>query len=108
MIFKNQEYDKLYVDSKIYEWNEVLGQVVEHSEAQRYGADGFMFSRPGTQMGGIFGGGGPFGGTGFGTSRPPSGMSMRSEPVFFGLRLTTSVFEIFLQRSHLKKHVYEV
>jgi len=36
-----------------------------------------MFSRPGTQMGGIFGGGGPFGGTGFGTSRPPSGMSMR-------------------------------
>ena len=73
-----QEYDKLYVDNKIYEWNEVLGQVVEHSEAQRYGADGFgMFSRPGTQMGGIFGGAGPFGGTGFGASRPPSGMSMR-------------------------------
>ena len=67
-----QEYDKLYVDNKIYEWNEVLGQVVEHSEAQRYGNDSFLFSRPGTQLGGIFGGTGPFG-----ASRPPSGMSMR-------------------------------
>ena len=29
--------DKLYIDSKIYVYNEVLGQVVEHSESVRYG-----------------------------------------------------------------------
>ncbi len=73
-IFK--EYDKLYVDNKIYEWNEVLGQVVEHTENQRFGGD-LLFSRPGTQLGGIFGGSGPFGGQGYANSRPPSGMSMR-------------------------------
>ena len=28
--------DKLYIDSKIYVYNEVLGQVVEHSESVRY------------------------------------------------------------------------
>ena len=27
--------DKLYIDSKIYVYNEVLGQVVEHSESVR-------------------------------------------------------------------------
>ena len=43
------EYDKLYVDSKIFVWNEALGQVIEQAENDRYGAD-FMMSRPGTQM----------------------------------------------------------
>ena len=59
------EYDKLYVDHKIYVWNETLGQVIEHAEAERYGYGGmndFMMSRPGTQMMNI-------------TSRPPSQMS---------------------------------
>ena len=44
------EYDKLYVDHKIYVWNETLGQVIEHAEAERYGYGGindFMMSRPG-------------------------------------------------------------
>ena len=64
------EYDKLYVENKIYIWNEALGQVIEQAEAERYGYNHDMnFSRPGTQMGG-------FGGGGFGGSRPPSGMSV--------------------------------
>ena len=29
------QYDKLYIDSKIYVFNDVLGQVVEHSESVR-------------------------------------------------------------------------
>ena len=60
------EYDKLYVDHKIYVWNETLGQVIEHAEAERYGYGGmndFMMSRPGTQMMNM-------------NSRPPSQMSM--------------------------------
>ena len=59
------EYDKLYVDSKIFIWNEALGQVIEQAEAERYGygsAADFMMSRPGTQMMNIM-------------SRPPSQMS---------------------------------
>ena len=55
------QYDKLYIDSKIYVFNEVLGQVVEHSESVRYGD---MMSRPGSMM---MGGGG-----GFMMSRPSS------------------------------------
>ena len=31
------EYDKLYVDSKIFIWNDALGQVIEQAEAERYG-----------------------------------------------------------------------
>ena len=31
------QYDKLYIDSKIFVYNEVLGQVVEHTESVRYG-----------------------------------------------------------------------
>ena len=31
------QYDKLYIDSKIYVYNEVLGQVVEHTESVRWG-----------------------------------------------------------------------
>ena len=30
------QYDKLYIDSKIYVYNEVLGQVVEHTESVRW------------------------------------------------------------------------
>ena len=57
------EYDKLYIDSKIYIWNEGLGQVIEQAEAERYGYMGNDFmSRPGTQMMNIM-------------SRPPSQMS---------------------------------
>ena len=41
------QYDKLYIDSKIYVFNDVLGQVVEHSESVRYGD---MMSRPGSMM----------------------------------------------------------
>jgi len=94
-IVKFKEYDKLYVDNKIYEWNEVLGQVVEHTENQRYGSD-MMFSRPGTQLGGIFGGSGPFGGQGYANSRPPSGMSMRLVLHFATLRhvLVSALFKI--------------
>ena len=55
------QYDKLYIDSKIYVFNEVLGQVVEHSESVRYGD---MMSRPGSMM---MGGGG-----GYMMSRPSS------------------------------------
>ena len=54
--------DKLYIDSKIYVYNEVLGQVVEHSESVRYGD---MMSRPGSMM---MMGGGP----GYIASRPGS------------------------------------
>ena len=66
------QYDKLYIDSKIYVFNEVLGQVVEHSESVRYGD---MMSRPGSIMMGGGGGGGyiisrPSSRTG---SRPASG-----------------------------------
>ncbi len=43
------EYDKLYVDSKIFVWNEALGQVIEQAENDRFGND-FLMSRPGTQM----------------------------------------------------------
>ena len=57
------EYDKLYIDSKIYCWNEALGQVIEQAEAERYGyGNDFMMSRPGTQMMNVM-------------SRPPSQMS---------------------------------
>merc|ERR1711997_217184 len=57
--------DKLYVDSKIFIWNEALGQVIEQAEAERYGYDNnFMMSRPGTQMM-----------MGMGMSRPGSQMS---------------------------------
>ena len=31
----NLQYDKLYIDSKIFVYNEVLGQVVEHTESVR-------------------------------------------------------------------------
>ena len=31
------QYDKLYIDTKIYVYNEVLGQVVEHTESVRWG-----------------------------------------------------------------------
>lgn len=41
------EYDKLYIDHKIFVYNEAMGQVVEQSESQRFGE---MYSRPGTQM----------------------------------------------------------
>jgi hypothetical protein len=58
------EYDKLYVDSKIFVWNESLQQVIEQAEADRYGSE-FLMSRPGTQLMNH----------GFGPSRPPSGMS---------------------------------
>jgi len=44
------EYDKLYVDSKIFIWNEALNQVIEQAEAERYGYDSNFMSRPGTQM----------------------------------------------------------
>jgi len=44
------EYDKLYVDSKIFIWNDALGQVIEQAEAERYGYDNHFMSRPGTQM----------------------------------------------------------
>ena len=30
------QYDKLYIDTKIYVYNEVLGQVVEHTESVRW------------------------------------------------------------------------
>ena len=60
------QYDKLYIDSKIYVFNDVLGQVVEHSESVRYGD---MMSRPGSMM--MMGGGGG-GGGGFMMSRPSS------------------------------------
>ena len=45
------EYDRLYVDHKIFVWSETLGQVVELAESNRYdsGQNGLM-SRPGTQM----------------------------------------------------------
>ena len=56
------QYDKLYIDSKIYVYNEVLGQVVEHSESVRYGD---MMSRPGSMMMGP-------GGGGYAMSRPTS------------------------------------
>ena len=64
------EYDKLYIENKIYVFNEALCQVIEQAEAERmgYGHD-MTFSRPGTQLGG-FGMGG-YGGH----SRPASGMS---------------------------------
>ena len=70
------QYDKLYIDSKIYVFNEVLGQVVEHSESVRYGE---MMSRPGSVM--IGGGGGyvmsrPSSRTG---SRPASGTCIFSQ-----------------------------
>ena len=58
--------DKLYIDSKIFVYNEVLGQVVEHSESVRYGD---MMSRPGSMM--MMGGGGG-GGGGYIMSRPSS------------------------------------
>ena len=63
------EYDKLYVENKIYVFNEALCQVIEQAEAERmgYGHD-MSFSRPGTQLGG-------FGMGGYGHSRPASGMS---------------------------------
>ena len=60
------QYDKLYIDSKIYVFNDVLGQVVEHSESVRYGD---MMSRPGSMM--MMGGGGG-GGGGYIMSRPSS------------------------------------
>ena len=41
------EYDKLYIDHKIFVFNDALGQVVEQSESQRFGE---LYSRPGTQM----------------------------------------------------------
>ena len=65
------EYDKLYVENKIYVFNEALCQVIEQAEAERmgYGHD-MSFSRPGTQLGGF----GMMGG-GYGHSRPASGMS---------------------------------
>jgi len=60
------EYDKLYIDSKIFIWNEGLGQVIEQAEAERYGYNNdFMMSRPGTQMMNSFSN----------LSRPPSQMS---------------------------------
>ena len=37
------QYDKLYIDSKIYVYNEVLGQVVEHTESVRWGAELLAF-----------------------------------------------------------------
>ncbi|TRY80886.1 hypothetical protein TCAL_04708 [Tigriopus californicus] len=79
------EYDKLYIDHKIFVYNDAMGQVVEQTESQRYGD---MMSRPGTQMmmfGTTFGREGTamghYGGHGglddryLGPSRPPSGMS---------------------------------
>ncbi len=42
------EYDRLYVDHKIFVYNDAMGQVVELSEAQRYSE---LMSRPGTQVG---------------------------------------------------------
>ncbi|XP_023325625.1 uncharacterized protein LOC111699245 [Eurytemora carolleeae] len=41
------QYDKLYLDNKIYVYNEVLAQVVEHTESVRFGE---MISRPGSSM----------------------------------------------------------
>ena len=77
------EYDRLYIDHKIYVYNDVMGQVVEMSEAQKFSD---MFSRPGTQM--LMypppGGGRDSAAMGniidprfLGPSRPPSGMSSR-------------------------------
>lgn len=77
------EYDKLYVDHKIFVYNEALGQVVEQAESLRYGGNE-IYSRPGTQMMMIGSGmmnGPPFGGMQedqrffSGPSRPPSGLS---------------------------------
>jgi len=59
------EYDKLYIDSKIFIWNEGLGQVIEQAEAERYGYNNDFMSRPGTQMMNSFSN----------LSRPPSQMS---------------------------------
>ena len=87
------EYDKLYVDHRPFVWNEVgyfknhqlqyqcfshtlltlihqvLGQVVEASQVEKFNPYESLFSRPGTQMG--MAGYAPYGMI---PSRPPSGM----------------------------------
>jgi len=66
---------KLYIDSKIFVYNEVLGQVVEHSESVRYGD---MMSRPGSMMMGPYL---PMSRPGSRTgSRPSSGTGGRGGP----------------------------
>jgi len=71
------QYDKLYIDSKIFVYNEILGQVVEHTESVRYGE---MLSRPGSMMMGPMQGGyamsRPTSRTG---SRPTSGAGGRGD-----------------------------
>lgn len=81
------EYDKLYVDSKIFVYNEALGQVIEQSEAERFGSHGgpgdFLYNRPGTQMM-----------HGYASSRPPSGMSISAGPGRYGDMLPKSASSI--------------